>query len=220
MTTLTPQDIRTLEQTRQRLYQLTDALNSLNRDIYAAHPLPSWSSLQSRLSILSTHLTSLSTHLASSASTLDATSIFPLPSFPGSAQEPVLAQLLRKRLEPGVEEWVGEGLQRGNEAVGSAGGVEEEGMGGEEGNNWKELWDWAPLRANEEARGYEWLTGEWTPEERKEGMDEDEGEEKGDIEEQEEEEGGGKGLAEGEAKGMRMEEVLRFMSMGDGMRRS
>lgn len=41
-TSLSKDDLRVLEQARQRLYQLTDSLNSLNRDVHNAHPLPSW----------------------------------------------------------------------------------------------------------------------------------------------------------------------------------
>ncbi len=42
MASLSPSDIRILEQIRQRLSQLTESLNSLNRDIHTIHPLPSW----------------------------------------------------------------------------------------------------------------------------------------------------------------------------------
>ncbi len=108
--------------------------------------------------------------------------------------------MLRKKLEPAVEEWVEEGARVGR-GIDVAGGWEgsrkEDGM---DQKTWRELWDWGPVRANEEARGYEWFTGEWTGEEMEGGMDVDAGEER---------EGGVE-----EMKTVKMEDVLRFMSTG------
>ncbi|KAL8730874.1 MAG: hypothetical protein Q9166_003801 [cf. Caloplaca sp. 2 TL-2023] len=233
MTALSPEDIRILEQTRQRLSQLTESLNSLNRDVHSPHPLPSWTSLTSRFSILAQNLSSLGAHLSTHASVLNSLSVFPLPNYPAREYENVLLQLLRKKLEPGVEEWVEEGYKRGKDVVGRegvmAGGLRGEGeMGKERGmgakgemdeEKWKELWAWCPVRANEEAMGYEWLTGKWTREEREEGMngededEEDEGEEDG-TEGQKEEGMGGLGGEGALGRAVRMEDVLRFMSTG------
>ncbi|KAL9035802.1 MAG: hypothetical protein Q9180_004655 [Flavoplaca navasiana] len=254
MTSLSPSDIRILEQIRQRLSQLTESLNSLNRDIHTVHPLPSWyvmstktpqtppfasnpppliilpiifqsiyraiinrlqhrTSLTTRFTLLSTHLTHLCNLLHTHASTLNNLSVFPLPTFPAKEQENVLLQLLRKKLEPAVEEWVAEGARVGrgvDVAGGWDGGRKEEGMDQEK---WRELWDWGPVKANEEARGYEWFTGEWTGEEMEGGMDVDAGEEEG---EDGEEDGKGEEREEGveEMKAVKMEDVLRFMSTG------
>ena len=40
---LAPEDIKALEQTRQRLYQLTSNIASLKTDIVQSNPLPQWS---------------------------------------------------------------------------------------------------------------------------------------------------------------------------------
>jgi mediator of RNA polymerase II transcription subunit 8 len=40
--TLGPQDIKALEQTRQRLSQLMHSLSSLQNTIYQSDPLPPW----------------------------------------------------------------------------------------------------------------------------------------------------------------------------------
>jgi len=42
MATTTQTDLKALDQTRQRLLQLTTALNSLRRDLEVTDPLPSW----------------------------------------------------------------------------------------------------------------------------------------------------------------------------------
>ncbi len=129
-------------------------------------------------------------------------------------------QLLRKRLEPGVEEWVelgrgiGEGLREGK-----GGGMRVE--------EWRELWDWGPVRANQEARGYEWFVGDVLREEEGEGgMDVDGDGDVGGGDDGEEEDGEGDGegevKVEGEekekegvvGKAVKMEDVLRFMSTG------
>ncbi|KAL8663523.1 MAG: hypothetical protein Q9202_003833 [Teloschistes flavicans] len=225
---LSAQDIRTLEQTRQRLYQLTESLSSLNRDVHSQHPLPSWTSLTSRLTLLSTHLASLQTHLSTSHPLLSSLTITPAAAFP-TEQEPLLGLLLRKRLEPGVEGWVADGLAQGRSALSGSedrgdgmGAVREGTTGGKQmmmgqEEEWKELWRWAPPAANGVAMEGEWLLGEWTPEEKARGLHleaggEGEGdEEMEDEEEEEEEEEEG---VEGAGGGMKMEEVLRFLSTG------
>lgn len=135
-----------------------------------------------------------------------------------------------------MEEWVEEGERVGG-LVGGGGGGAGGGGSGEEGERegggegaggggdrergmqreeWRELWEWGPVRANEEARGYEWFTGEYTKEEREVGgMDVDGGEEE---EEEEKDDGDGARVEEdGEgamAKTVKMEDLLRFMSTG------
>lgn len=153
--------------------------------------------------------------------------MYPLPSYPGRDQEPLLNQLLRKKLEPGVEDWVEQGRSAGEEAKAIYGvqGVDKI----------RELWEWAGVAANQQARRHEW-GGEYTIEEREgpggveavvTGLrrggkeDSDEGEE-----EEEEEEGAddkmpglrgneGNEAIEVEEKPMPMEDVLRFLVKGE-----
>lgn len=82
--------------------------------------------------------------------------VFPLETYPGKTQEGLLGQLLRKKLEPEVEDWVARGRHAAEEA----------GMGNaERREKMEELWSWAGIAANELARGHEW-GGEFTREER------------------------------------------------------
>lgn len=130
---------------------------------------------------------------------------FPLPEMPGTEdKEALVGQLLRKKPEVGVEEWVAEGRGLGAEVV-----AKDEVL---------DMWAWAMVRANEEARRWEWMTAERTP-----GEMETEGgggkeEKMGEGEEEEEEE-----EAEGERREeetLGVEEMLRFMSTGaEGGRR-
>lgn len=39
---LRPEDLKALEQTRQRLYQLTNNIGSLKNDVMRSNPLPDW----------------------------------------------------------------------------------------------------------------------------------------------------------------------------------
>ncbi|KAI9894903.1 MAG: mediator of RNA polymerase II transcription subunit 8 [Vezdaea aestivalis] len=149
--TLTQKDIRTLEQTRQRLFQLTNSLSALRMSL-ASKPdtLPPWPSLQSQSSIIAGNLSSLTAHLStdSSRDLLQALSTAPLPAFPVK-EEDVLTQLVRKKGEVGVEI-----------AMESA-----ESVGREVGTGWEEVWKWAAPRVNEIARARDW-EGEFTVEER------------------------------------------------------
>lgn len=87
--------------------------------------------------------------------------VYPLPSYPGITQEALLGQLLRKKLEPEVEDWVMQGRRMADEA----------GMANEETKSGMlELWSWAGMAANELARGHEW-GGDFTVEEREAGVE-------------------------------------------------
>lgn len=104
--------------------------------------------------------------------------VFPLPSYPGKTQEALLGQLLRKKLEPEVEDWVVRGRETAEKAgVGMGASVtdgDEEEKEGEErkkrGTMMLELWEWAGMAANELARGHEW-GGDFTREEKEGGTE-------------------------------------------------
>jgi len=113
---------------------------------------------------------------------------------------------MRKKLEPGVEDWVDEGRAIGGEVLGYAGGDADAGVEERMGEI-EELWQWAGMAANQEARRHEW-GGEFTVEER-EGVVTGLKEEEEDEEDEEEEEEEGKGEA------MAMEDVLRFLVKGE-----
>lgn len=87
--------------------------------------------------------------------------VFPLPSYPGKTQEALLNQLLRKKLEPEVEDWVVQGQQVAEEV----GLLDDEAKSGV-----LDLWSWAGMAANELARGHEW-GGDFTVEEREGGIE-------------------------------------------------
>lgn len=137
--------------------------------------------------------------------------VFPLPSYPGKTQEPLLGQLLRKKLEPGVEDWVVKGKE-----VAEQGAREEKSR-----QDLLELWTWAGMAANELARGHEW-GGDFTQEEFDGGLEnvvtglrrqlnweeEDEDEDEEEIERVKKKE-----VAE-EARAMPLEHILRYMMKG------
>ncbi|KAI9367155.1 mediator complex, subunit Med8 [Aspergillus egyptiacus] len=181
MTTLPPDHLKTLEQSRQRLVQLTHSLGSLITSLNQSDPLPSWPSLQTQASIISNNLTTLSTHLSENHDLLRSISAYPAPEFPTKTHANVLEQLLRTKLDPRVEDWVARG-RKGDTAspfgqVGSltatgAGALIGDGNGS--GNGLSEgdlaaLWEWAPVEANQEARRRNW-GGNFTLEERERGV--------------------------------------------------
>ncbi|KAL9116719.1 MAG: hypothetical protein Q9187_006754 [Circinaria calcarea] len=162
--TLSPPDIKALEQTRQRLSQLTNSLASLQRAITATDPLPPWPSLQSLATIIAQHLTSVSQHLSTHHDLFASMAVYPLPQFPGRTQENLLGQLLRKKLEPNVEDWVVEGRKIGMEAEAQD---QKTGLSREET---LDLWSWAGMAANEQARKHTW-GGNYTLEEKERGVE-------------------------------------------------
>ena len=150
--------------------------------------------LHSLTQILAQNLTSLSTQMQTNSPLLASTAIYPVPLYPGREKEGILNQLLRKKLEPGVEEWVEQGQKIAEEVV------------GDDAAEWKDLWEWAAVNGNELARSHDWG-----------GDDEDE-----DEDEDEDDSGKGGVKMEGvekngkkiDVKPMDMHDVLQFLSKG------
>ncbi|KAE8355669.1 mediator complex, subunit Med8, partial [Aspergillus coremiiformis] len=118
-------------------------------------------SLQSQASIISNNLLSVSDHLSENSDLLTALVAYPGPEYPGRTQSNTLEQLLRTKLDPRVEDWVGRGRKAGVSALEDRGALAE--------GELAELWDWAPVEANLEARRRNW-GGNFTLEEREAGV--------------------------------------------------
>jgi mediator of RNA polymerase II transcription subunit 8, fungi type len=160
-------------------------------------------SLQSQANIISNYLTSVSEQLSEHQELLSSIVAYPGPNFPGETQAGVLEQLLRTKLEPRVEDWAARGRAAGSrlgrhtaEDAAAADGVLSE-------QQLMELWEWAPIEANQEARRRDW-GGNFTLEEKESGVrdvvtglkrqlareeeeDEEEEEEEGEEDEEEDE---------------------------------
>ncbi|ESZ93253.1 hypothetical protein SBOR_6353 [Sclerotinia borealis F-4128] len=183
---LLQEDLKALEQTRQRLLHLTSNIASLKADFQRGAPLPEYSSIMTSSSILSTNIQSVTDHLAANSDILSRIVAFPSTNYPGRTQEGLLLQLLRKKLEPQVEAWVDEGR---NLQIDSAG------EGGNQGDI-EETWKWAAEWIGPRIREYaiNEASDEYTAEERETGVEsvntglkEEEEEEESDEEEEEEE---------------------------------
>lgn len=154
-------DIKPLDATRLRLFQLSNELGVLRQAIETSDPLPPWSTILRSSNLLSVQLGSLTEHLATAFNAHSDPALsnfslggqphaYPLPSFP-IEQENILGQLLRKKLDPGVEEWV----ERASAAAASKDhrGIEYKVLNREQQ---EELWAWAKPRAGEIAAGIPW----------------------------------------------------------------
>ena len=71
---------------------------------------------------------------------------YPLTSFPGPSQEHMLGQLLRKKLDPSVEDWIRENTTK-TQAVPQVNGVENH-DGGLQNEELRDLWKWAASTSN------------------------------------------------------------------------
>ena len=215
--TFTAQEIKTLDQTRQRLSQLTNALASLEHSLLTGNPLPSYSSLHSQTLILGQTLTSLAGHLNATQSTsgglqFGATAVYPLPSYPGRDEEGLLSQLLRKKLEVGVEEWVEQGREEGQRVLTSSSPSP-----GAAAAKWRALWEWAGIEANGVARVYDW-GGDLEDEDEEE--DDEDGEEDGAGDRDAGD--AGKEQSNGGVSGgtlIPLDDMMRFMAKGGDVRK-
>ncbi|PWY93526.1 hypothetical protein BO94DRAFT_621915 [Aspergillus sclerotioniger CBS 115572] len=215
MSSLSQEQIKTLEQSRQRLIQLTHSLASLITSLNQSDPLPSWTSLQSQATIISNNLLTISDHLSDNRDLLANVVAYPDASYPSRVptNNVALEQVLRTKLDPRVEDWVARGRRAGttdSAALGHGQGLTEQALA--------DLWDWAPVEANQEARRRNW-GGDYTLEEREMGIekvvtglarvlddDDDDDEDQSDSEE-----------GEGEADEMEIVGVRRRSGAGAGL---
>ncbi|TQS37512.1 hypothetical protein Golomagni_02010 [Golovinomyces magnicellulatus] len=158
---LTLEELKYLDQTRQRLHQLTNNIASLKQDVIQNSPLPNWSVIPRAASavILAGNIQALTAHLSKHSELLNKTAIYPTPDYPGREQEGLLGQLLRKKLEPSVEKWV----EKAKEVAESSSNTEEQ----EEFKSWAA--DWISLRIANYAQNE--AGDEYTVEEREKGIE-------------------------------------------------
>jgi len=165
------------------------------------------------MNILFQNLASVSAHLTTHAPLLNAMAIYPLPSFPGREQENLLQQLVRKKLDPSVEDWVEQGRREGEEiaAMNDGGGA----------RDITELWKWAGPAANDQATEQKW-GGDYTLEEIEGGMENvTTGLVGGDVSDEDEEDDKMAGMKttrgpeEVEGPAMSMGEILKFLAKGE-----
>jgi mediator of RNA polymerase II transcription subunit 8 len=101
--------------------------------------------------------------------------VYPLPAYPGRSEEGLLEQLLRKKLEPGVEDWVERGRDAGLAATRAANTSTATATGEQpqpqmSRDELREIWAWAGGAANEQARAHPW-GGDFTREEVEQGVE-------------------------------------------------
>jgi mediator of RNA polymerase II transcription subunit 8 len=142
---LSQADQRTLEQTRQRLFQLTRSLTALQASLATNAPggIPPWPTLQSHAQILSSALSSIITLLGTEDGgkiNLSDLAVFPASSKFPIEQAHILPQLLRTKATPEVESSFEKASQIGSQT--------DQGI--------EEVWNWAAGEANRIARGWNW----------------------------------------------------------------
>ncbi|KAL4408295.1 RNA polymerase II mediator complex component Med8 [Colletotrichum abscissum] len=116
---ITADEFKAIEQTRQRLFQLSNSIQGLRMDVLKSNPLPPRASLQAQSQILLRNLQSLLETLTENTHVFQHLHVFPDVAYPGRVHENILLQLLRKKLEPGVEEWVERGRETTRELRGA-----------------------------------------------------------------------------------------------------
>ncbi|KAM5468321.1 mediator of RNA polymerase II transcription subunit 8 [Microsporum audouinii] len=183
MASISQEQLKVIEQTRQRLVNLTQSLGSLVNNITQSQPLPAWSSLQSQATIISNNLLTISHLLHEHRDLLSSLVVYPTPAFPGKTESAILNQLMRTKLEPRVEDWLAYGRSVGREALEQPGSDQQKlTVTGNtstsetdnkihrlSGEDLQALWEWAPIEANMEARRRNW-GGDYTIEEKEAGI--------------------------------------------------
>ncbi|KAI5808682.1 hypothetical protein DFH27DRAFT_634026 [Peziza echinospora] len=132
-------DQRALEAARMRFANITNTLSSFHSALVHNEQLIPWPNQQAQFAILSSNLESLSKTLSThfptlppatssssssqtphqqqqqqqQAATHDALVAYPNPTFPAREQETMIGMLMRKKLQPPIEEWVHAGRQLG-----------------------------------------------------------------------------------------------------------
>ncbi|KAK5123403.1 hypothetical protein LTR85_002835 [Meristemomyces frigidus] len=152
-----PQDqIRALDQLRQRLSQLSQSLASTRADLERSDPAPSWPTLQRDAELLVHNLNRYQETMNEHRGFLTAAHAYPLPTFPGPSQEHVLTQLMRKKLDPKTEDWIAEytkpKTQGTRQLNGMPNGDTSHGIQLKD-EDYRNLWTWAGSTSTDIANG-------------------------------------------------------------------
>ncbi|KAM0298915.1 hypothetical protein HYE67_009483 [Fusarium culmorum] len=217
MATLNLEDdeLKALEQTLSKVAQLSSSIQSFRQDLVKSNPIPPPKSIQASAKILQKNLRSLLESTNENADLFNRMAIHPSTNYPGRVHENVLLQLLRKKLEPDVEELVSQGIETARLAT-PAGLESLESI-------WKELRAWLMERV-----GY-FATNEnndpYTAEERANGTEnvrtglrrdiEDDDDEDDEEEEEEDEQQEQPAAAPVQVRGPEPETLLWFAARGD-----
>ncbi|KAF2501472.1 hypothetical protein BU16DRAFT_522450 [Lophium mytilinum] len=175
---MTTEDLKALDVARNRAAAMVKSLEVIEGDLMHHEPLPNWPSLQKSSALLLRNITFLLESTATNHDALQRMHSYPLAAFPGQSQSNLLHQLLRKKLEPHVEDWISEGLghaskfcEMGEFGEGPTVGQKE---GGLDEYDVSELWEWAGPAENDIARQVFTAEDEDDEDEDDEGEDEDE----------------------------------------------
>jgi len=163
MAALDSDQVRSLDQTRQRLLSLHTSLVALRSDISQNPQLPLWPALQTHANLISSSLQTITDGLSRHREAFSSAVVNPLPQFPAKERAFILETLLRTKLEPNIEEWVEEG-----EAVATR--QNRPAHRGLTDVDRDALWQWAPGAANAEARKQKW-GADYTLEEKQNGIE-------------------------------------------------
>ncbi|KAI0106009.1 hypothetical protein F4814DRAFT_81628 [Daldinia grandis] len=106
---LTQDEFRAIEQTRQRLSQISSSIASLKSDVFINNPLPNLESLQTHTEVLQSMIQSLLSVTSPAAEIFSRIAVHPSTNFPGRTQEMILQRLLRKKPEPDIATSMDEG---------------------------------------------------------------------------------------------------------------
>lgn len=121
------------------------------------------SNIVDSLAILNRHVEAITDQLADHAELLSRVVVHPQTSYPGRTHEHVLTQLLRKKLEPHIEDWAQDGRQQWQQL--------EAGLLGEKRQDMEELWTWAGDCVHEKVSNYIVQSDPYTFEERRNGIE-------------------------------------------------
>ncbi|KAH6885817.1 mediator of RNA polymerase II transcription complex subunit 8-domain-containing protein [Thelonectria olida] len=209
-------ELKALEQTVSRFKQLSSSIQSLKMDLLKSNPLPPPSSLQASAQILQKNLQTVLDSLNENADVFSRLSIHPSTNYPGRTQEGVLTQLLRKKLEPDVEDLVTQGRETAHLATPA--GIEAL------QDIWHELREWTNIRISSYVRDE--ANDPYTAEERAAGIEnvrtglrrnveEDDDDEEDDEDEEKPPGGAMEGVSTQTGEGAEPELLLYYMTRGD-----
>ncbi|KAM3415782.1 Mediator of RNA polymerase II transcription subunit 8 [Cercospora zeina] len=111
--TLPPEHVKAIDLLRMRLAGLSTSIAFLSEALAAPQndPLLAWPELQKASSNIGQHLDSLASALSAQRQLFTLLHLHPLPNFPGHTQKDLLAQLVRKKLDPNAQAWIEESVK-------------------------------------------------------------------------------------------------------------
>lgn len=164
--------VKILEGLLRRFQLLNGTVSAFHRDVANMQPLPPYPVLMTRLNAMRDSANELTAELNNHKDLFNARVLTPAPQFAARYHIEFLGNLFRTKMEPNVEDWEQQHLKIAKEKEDRQTREKTDGkLTTLSERDQRDLWNWAPLAAQQEAMNHVWFQADYTIAEKEAGIE-------------------------------------------------